>query len=276
MAECTHDCSSCNESCEDRDIHAPMNAFSEIKKVVAVSSGKGGVGKSSVAAMLAVLTARRGAQVGILDADITGPSIPKIFGITRKAKGSSMGVIPEETAMGIKVMSIDLLLPDATDPVVWRGPVLSGAVTQFWSDVVWGALDVLYIDMPPGTGDVPLTVYQSVPVDGVIIVTTPQELVRQVVGKARKMTGMMDIPILGTVENMSYLVCPDCGKRISLFGGAAGSRAEEDSVPMLARLPLSPEIARLCDEGKIERVVCEELSPAVDSVELLWKGTEGV
>ncbi len=269
MSECTHDCSDCSQDCSEREeASAPLNAFSEIRRVVAVSSGKGGVGKSSVTAMLAVMLARRGYRVGILDADITGPSIPKAFGITRKARGSEMGIVPEETHMGIKVMSINLLLEDEAQPVVWRGPVLSGAVTQFWTDVAWGMLDVLLIDMPPGTGDVPLTVYQSVPVDGTVIVSTPQALVQMVVEKARKMTEMLNVSVLGLVENMSEVICPDCGRRIPLFGDseALDMAALQSGVPILARLPLSPEISRLCDSGEIERVVCGELDPAVDAV----------
>lgn len=266
---CTHDCGSCSQNCEERDLHAKLNEFSSIRRVVAVSSGKGGVGKSSVTAMLAVLLARRGYKVGILDADITGPSIPKAFGITRKAKGSEMGIMPEETHMGIKVMSINLLLEDENQPVVWRGPVLAGAVTQFWTDVAWGELDVLFIDMPPGTGDIPLTLYQSIPLDGTIIVSTPQTLVQMVVGKAHKMAEMLHIPILGLVENMSCVICPDCGKKIPLFGSTEelDKAAQEMDVSVLARLPMNSDIARLCDSGDIERVVCEELHTAVDAVE---------
>lgn len=276
MSECTHNCESCGESCSERehqDLHASLNAYSSIKKVVAVSSGKGGVGKSSVTAMLATLLARRGYKVGVLDADITGPSIPKAFGVACKAKGSEMGILPVETHMGIKIMSINLLLEREDQPVVWRGPVLAGAVTQFWTDVVWGELDVLFIDMPPGTGDVPLTVYQSIPVDGTVIVSTPQSLVQMVVGKAHKMAGMLDIPVLGMVENMSCVICPDCGKKIPLFGDVAGldAAAKEMGVDVLARLPMNAEIVRLCDAGEIERVVCEELEPAADVVEALLK-----
>ena len=254
-------------------MHAQLNAYSTIRKVVAVSSGKGGVGKSSVTAMLAVMMARRGYKVGVLDADITGPSIPKAFGITKKAKGSEMGILPEETHMGIKVMSINLLLEDEGQPVVWRGPVLAGAVTQFWTDVVWGELDVLFIDMPPGTGDVPLTVYQSIPVDGTVIVSTPQSLVQMVVGKAQKMAGMLDIPVLGMVENMSCVICPDCGKRIPLFGddSALNQAAAEAGIPVIARLPMDANIAALCDKGEIERVVCEDIEPAAAVVEGLLK-----
>ena len=273
MSECTHDCSSCSQKCDQKSNYAALNQFSQIKRVVAVGSGKGGVGKSSVTAMLAVLMARRGYKVGVLDADITGPSIPKAFGITRKAKGSEMGILPEETHMGIKVMSINLLLEDETQPVVWRGPVLGGAVTQFWTDVAWGMLDVLFIDMPPGTGDVPLTVYQSLPVDGAVIVSTPQSLVQMVVSKAHKMTQMLNIPVLGLVENMSYITCPDCGKKLSLFGeeGALDAAAADMGIPLLAKLPMDSKVAALCDSGEIERVLCEELDAAADAVEALVK-----
>lgn len=273
---CNHDCSSCSSDCAQRDMHAQLNGFSSIRKVIAVSSGKGGVGKSSVTAMLAVLMARRGYKVGILDADITGPSIPKAFGITRKAKGSDMGILPEETHMGIKVMSINLLLEKDDQPVVWRGPVLAGAVTQFWTDVAWGELDILFIDMPPGTGDIPLTVYQSIPLDGTIIVSTPQSLVQMVVSKAHKMAEMLQIPVLGLVENMSCVICPDCGKRISLFGdvGLLEKTAADIQVPILAQLPMDAEIARLCDNGEIERVICEDMEPAADCVEALLKNNK--
>lgn len=274
MSECTHNCETCGENCSERkDMHASLNSFSSIRRVIAVSSGKGGVGKSSVTAMLAVMMARRGYRVGILDADITGPSIPKAFGLTKKAKSNEMGIMPEETHMDIKVMSINLLLEKEDQPVVWRGPILAGAVKQFWTDVAWGTLDVLFIDMPPGTGDVPLTIYQSIPLDGGIIVSTPQTLVQMVVGKAYKMAGMLNIPILGLIENMSCVICPDCGKHIPLFGDSASldRAASEMGIPVLARLPLDPEIARLCDAGEIERVVCDELSPAVDQVEQMLK-----
>lgn len=270
---CTHDCGSCSQNCEERDMHAQLNAYSAIKKVVAVSSGKGGVGKSSVTAMLAVYMARRGYKVGILDADITGPSIPKAFGITRKARGSAMGIMPEETHMGIKVMSINLLLEQDDQPVVWRGPVLAGAVTQFWTDVAWGELDVLFIDMPPGTGDIPLTLYQSIPIDGSVIVSTPQTLVQLIVGKAHRMTQMLHIPVLGLVENMSCVICPDCGKRIPLFGddSSLDQAAAEMGLPVLAKLPMNTDVAALCDKGEIERIVCDELESAVDAVEKLLK-----
>ena len=273
MSECTHDCSSCSQNCAERDPHAKLNEYSQIKKVIAVSSGKGGVGKSSVTALLAVMLARRGYKVGVLDADITGPSIPKAFGLVHKAKGSPMGILPAETHMEIKVMSINLLLENETQPVVWRGPVLAGAVTQFWTDVVWGELDVLLIDMPPGTGDVPITVYQTLPVDATVIVSTPQALVQMVVDKAYKMADMMNIPVAGMVANMSGVVCPDCGRRIDVFGSMEKFReaAAGMGLPVLAELPINADIARLCDEGEIERVVCEEIDPAVDAVEALLK-----
>ncbi len=274
MSECNHDCSSCSQKCSEQDLHAKLNQYSHIRKVVAVSSGKGGVGKSSVTAMLAVMMARRGYKVGILDADITGPSIPKAFGITKKALGNELGILPQEGHMdNIKIMSINLLLEDENQPVVWRGPVVAGAVTQFWTDVVWGELDVLFIDMPPGTGDVPLTVYQSIPLDGNVIVTTPQSLVQMVVGKAQKMAAMLNIPVLGFVENMSYVKCPDCGKEIPLFGDgkALDKAALELGLPVLARLPMDANVAALCDSGEIERVVCDELVGAVDAVEQLLK-----
>ena len=270
---CNHDCSSCSSKCQQQDLREQLNQYSQIKKVIAVSSGKGGVGKSSVTAMLAVMMARRGYKVGVLDADITGPSIPKAFGITRKARGSELGILPEETHMNIKVMSINLLLEDENQPVVWRGPVVAGAVKQFWTDVVWGELDVLFIDMPPGTGDVPLTVYQSIALDGNVIVTTPQSLVQMVVGKAQKMATMLDVPIVGFVENMSHVKCPDCGKVIPLFGDgkALDEAAVTLGVPILARLPMDANVAALCDAGEIERVVCDELTTAVDAVEALLK-----
>lgn len=276
MSECTHDCSSCSQNCGERqqqDLRAKTNEFSSIKKVVAVSSGKGGVGKSSITCLLAVMLARRGYKVGVLDADITGPSIPRAFGITQKAQGSEIGILPAETHMGIKLMSINLLLEDETQPVVWRGPVLAGAVTQFWSDVVWGDLDVLFIDMPPGTGDVPLTVYQSLPVDATVVVSTPQSLVQMVVGKAKTMADMLNIPVVGLVENMSYLTCPDCNKRIALFGDENGldEAARRMNLPLLAKLPIDATVSRLCDTGEIERVVCDEIAPAADAVEALLK-----
>ncbi len=275
MSECTHNCSTCSQNCSEReqDLHEKLNEFSSIKKVIAVGSGKGGVGKSSVTSLLAVMMARRGYKVGILNADITGPSIPKAFGLHMKAQGSELGILPAETHMNIKVMSINLLLQDETQPVVWRGPVLAGAVKQFWTDVVWGDLDFLFIDMPPGTGDVPLTVYQSLPVDAAVVVSTPQSLVQMVVGKAKTMADLLDIPVVGLVENMSYVTCPDCGKKLQLFGEENGldKAAAEMNIPLLAKLPMDANISRLCDEGEIERAVCDEIDPAVDAVEALLK-----
>ncbi len=270
---CDHNCGSCSSKCGEADNRAALNAYSHIRHVVAVGSGKGGVGKSSVTSMLAVLLARRGYKVGVLDADITGPSIPKAFGITRRAQANELGLLPEETHVNIKVMSINLLLENENQPVVWRGPVLAGAVTQFWTDVVWGDLDVLFIDMPPGTGDVPLTVFQSLPVDGAVVVTTPQSLVQMVVGKSCKMLELLNIPVLGLVENMSYVECPDCGKKISLFGSSDATKAAaaELNVPLLAQLPMDAHVAARCDSGGIERVVCEALEPAADAVEALLK-----
>ena len=272
MSECTHDCSSCGESCGERanpqDFRKPANELSSIKKVIAVVSGKGGVGKSAVTCTLAAAMARRGKKVGILDADITGPSVPRAFGIRQRAEGSEVGIYPAVTEGGIELMSLNLLMERETDPVVWRGPVIAGAVEQFWTDVVWGELDYLFVDMPPGTGDVPLTVFQSLPVDGIIIVTSPQELVSMIVAKAVNMAKKMDIPILGVVENMSYLECPDCGKRISVFGESHIDQvAEEQGIKVLAKLPIDPKIAQLVDAGKIEYLEEGWLDDAVSAVE---------
>ena len=217
---CNHNCSSCGSDCSEgkESFLEATNEFSHVKKVIGVISGKGGVGKSMVTSLLAVLMKRQGYQTAILDADITGPSIPKAFGVKEKAKGNETGILPNETTMGIKMMSVNLLLPDETDPVIWRGPVIAGTVKQFWTDVIWEDVDYMFVDMPPGTGDVPLTVFQSLPVDGIVIVTSPQELVSMIVGKAVKMAKRMNIPILALVENMSYAVCPDCGKELKIFG----------------------------------------------------------
>ena len=214
---CTHDCSTCGADCSSREggiQKAELNPYSSVKKVIGVVSGKGGVGKSMVTALSALAATRNGFKTGIMDADITGPSIPKMFGVHTKAYGSDYGILPEETPMAIKLMSINLLVENETDPVVWRGPVIGGVVEQFWTEVYWGDLDVLFIDMPPGTGDVPLTVFQSIPVDGIIVVTSPQDLVSMIVAKAVKMANLMNIPVLGLVENMSYITCPDCGRKI--------------------------------------------------------------
>ena len=266
MSECTHDCSTCGESCAERtspqSFQAKPHELSHIKKVIAVVSGKGGVGKSLVTSSLAAAMHRRGKKVGILDADITGPSIPKAFGIHTRAEGSELGIYPVESKGGIPVMSLNLLTDNETDPVIWRGPVIAGAVKQFWTDVIWGELDYLFVDMPPGTGDVPLTVFQSLPVDGVIVVTSPQDLVRMIVAKAVKMAEMMDIPILGVVENYSYFQCPDCGKQHAIFGE---SRVEEEAAALglkvLARLPIDPALAAACDRGEIDAYVPNPLAP---------------
>lgn len=257
MSECTHNCESCGQSCASRqtpqDLHEAPHAGSRIKKVIGVVSGKGGVGKSLVCSMLAVAMRRRGAQSAVLDADITGPSIPKVFGVHERAVSDADAIYPVKTSTGIKLMSINLLLENDTDPVVWRGPVIAGAVKQFWTDVVWGDVDYMFVDMPPGTGDVPLTVFQSLPVDGIIIVTSPQELVSMIVEKAVKMAQMMNIPVLGIVENMSYVICPDCQKKIEVFGKSHIAQiAQEYGVPVLAQLPFDSAVAALCDTGRIE------------------------
>lgn len=257
--ECTHDCSSCGSACASRQkpqsLLAPANAGSRVKKVIGVVSGKGGVGKSLVTGLLACETARRGKIAGVLDADITGPSMPRILGIRDKAVGNEQGILPQEAENGVKVMSINLLLEHDTDPVIWRGSLIAGTVKQFWTDVCWGDVDCLYVDMPPGTGDVPLTVFQSIPLDGVVVVSTPQDLVGMIVRKAVNMANMMNIPVLGLVENMSYALCPDCGKRIELFGKSKiAQEAAALHLPVLAQLPFDPKAAQLCDEGNIEAV----------------------
>ena len=254
--DCTHDCSSCGADCPSRDggiQKAQLNANSSVKKVIGVVSGKGGVGKSMVTALSALAATRNGYKTGIMDADITGPSIPKMFGVHTKAYGSEFGIMPEVTPMDIKLMSINLLVDNETDPVVWRGPVIGGVVEQFWTDVCWGDLDVLFIDMPPGTGDVPLTVFQSLPVDGIIVVTSPQDLVSMIVAKAVKMAKLMNIPVLGLVENMSYITCPDCGRKIQMFGESqAEAVAAEYGIKLLEQLPIDPVLSQEADAGKIE------------------------
>lgn len=254
--ECTHDCSSCGENCPSKDPKSFLekpHELSNINKVIGVVSGKGGVGKSIVTSMLAVLLERSGKKVAIMDADITGPSIPTAFGISEKIQGSEEGLYPAISNKGIEIMSLNLLLEDETDPVVWRGPVIAGVVKQFWTDVIWNDVDVLLVDMPPGTGDVPLTVFQSLPVDGVVIVTSPQELVSMIVEKAAKMAEMMNIPVIGLVENMSYITCPDCGKKIEVFGKSNLSEiAERFSIDNVARMPIDPVLASLVDNGRIE------------------------
>lgn len=274
---CGHDCSSCGENCPSRksnpaDFLEKLNPRSKVRRVVGVVSGKGGVGKSLVTAMLAVLLNRRGKHVGVLDADVTGPSIPKVFGLHGKATGDESGIIPVKTKNSIDVMSINLLLEDETAPVVWRGPMIANVVKQFWTDVVWDDVDYLFVDMPPGTGDVPLTVFQSLPVDGIIIVTSPQELVSMIVAKAVSMAKMMNIPILGIVENMSYVKCPDCGREIAVFGEShAEEIAEKYDLKVLGRLPLDPQIARKCDAGLAEEIEMPWLEKAADAVQNIPK-----
>lgn len=273
--ECTHNCETCGKECSDRkekSMIIPANEGSDIKKVVAVISGKGGVGKSIVTSMLAVASQKRGHKTAILDADITGPSIPKSFGIHEKADGDGVNIFPVNTKSGIELMSINLLLPDDTDPVVWRGPVIAGAVKQFWTDVIWNDVDIMFIDCPPGTGDVPLTVFQSIPVDGIIIVTSPQELVSMIVEKAVKMANMMNIPILGVVENMSYYKCPDCGKEHDIFGTSRiGEIAEKYNISETVRLPIDPKISQAVDKGDVEELDGEMLGNILDRIERIEK-----
>lgn len=272
---CTHDCGSCGEECGSRqmnpaDFLESPHQSSSIKKVIGVVSGKGGVGKSLVTSMLAVLLERKGLRTAILDADITGPSIPKMFGVTEKARGTEDTIFPVETEEGIQIMSINLLLPDETEPVVWRGPIIAGTVKQFWTDVIWTDVDVMLVDMPPGTGDVPLTVFQSIPLDGIVIVTSPQELVSMIVEKAVNMAKMMNVPIIGLVENMSYLECPDCKKQISVFGEShIEETAKRFGVPVLGKVPVDPEIARAADAGTISKVKGEWLENAAETVSKL-------
>lgn len=253
---CNHNCSSCSANCDSRKKESmlkPPHAKSSVKKVIGVVSGKGGVGKSLTTALLASLAHKQGKSVGIMDADITGPSIPHMFGVHDRATGSEEGIDPVLSPSGMQMMSMNLLLDEETTPVVWRGMVISGTVMQFWTDVVWKDLDLLFIDMPPGTGDVPLTVFQSIPIAGIVIVTTPQDLVKMVVEKAVNMANIMGVPVLGLVENMSYLSCPDCGKKIEVFGASkAANIAAEYGIPSTARMPLDAQIARLADEGRIE------------------------
>ncbi|MBS6464491.1 MAG: Mrp/NBP35 family ATP-binding protein [Firmicutes bacterium] len=253
---CTHDCSSCGESCESKEkenlIKAP-NPASTVRRVIAVMSGKGGVGKSLVTALMSVLMQRRGHQTAVMDADVTGPSVPRMFGIKGRADGTEAGIQPIDTKTGIETVSINYFLEDTSEPVVWRGPILGGVVTQFWTDVVWTDVDYMFVDMPPGTGDIPLTVLQSLPVDGIIMVTSPQELVADVVEKAVKMAKMMNIPILGLVENMSYVECPGCREKIYLYGkGKTEETAARYALPVLAQIPITPDLASLCDRGLVE------------------------
>ena len=272
MGSCSGNCSSCSSSdCGDRkkeSLLANLNPKSTVKKVIAVVSGKGGVGKSTVTSMLAVSMARQGKRVGVLDADITGPSAPTAFGVTECQGANEQGLYPALSRSGIQVMSINLLLDHPDDPVVWRGPVIAGAVKQFWTDVIWEDVDYMFVDMPPGTGDVPLTVFQSLPVDGIVIVTSPQDLVSMIVSKAVKMANMMHVPVLGFVENYSYLNCPDCGKKIEVFGKSKLDEvAEAFNLPILARLPIDPHVAECYDSGLMETVNTELMADVLKAVE---------
>ena len=270
MSSCNGNCSSCGSDCADRkteSLLAEPNPHSSVKKVIAVVSGKGGVGKSTVTAMLAVAMARQGKRVAVLDADITGPSAPTAFGVNECQGANENGLFPGLTRSGIQVMSINLLLDNPADPVVWRGPVIAGAVKQFWTDVIWEDVDYMFVDMPPGTGDVPLTVFQSLPIDGVVIVTTPQDLVSMIVAKAVKMANMMHIPVLGFVENYSYLECPDCGRKIEVFGKShINEIAAKFDLPVLAKLPIDPSVAEAYDNGLMETVNTDAVSGVIDAV----------
>ena len=270
MSSCNGNCSSCGSDCADRkeeSLLAEPNPKSSVKKVIAVVSGKGGVGKSTVTAMLAVAMARQGKKVAVLDADITGPSAPTAFGVNECQGANEDGLFPALTRSGIQVMSINLLLDNPADPVVWRGPVIAGAVKQFWTDVIWEDVDYMFVDMPPGTGDVPLTVFQSLPIDGVVIVTTPQDLVSMIVAKAVKMANMMHIPVLGFVENYSYLECPDCGRKIEVFGKShINEIAAKFDLPVLAKLPIDPSVAEAYDNGLMETVSTDAVSGVIDAV----------
>ena len=266
--ECTHNCSSCNKDCGERDLHEKPHPQSSIKKVIAVVSGKGGVGKSIVTSMLSVLSARKNHRTAILDADITGPSIPKAFGIHEKAVGDENGLLPAKSKTDIQIMSLNMLLPNESDPVIWRGPVIAGAVKQFWTDVIWQDVDTMFIDMPPGTGDVPLTVFQSIQIDGIIIVTSPQELVGMIVEKAVKMANMMNVPIFGIVENMSYIECPTCKEKIYLYGESKIKPVlEKYHLPLLAQIPITQDLAQKSDKGTIELFEGDFMDACVSVIE---------
>lgn len=267
---CNGNCAACSEKCsnEKPDMRIPCGEYSDIKKVIGVVSGKGGVGKSLVTSLLACAMQARGKASAILDADITGPSIPKSFGITSRAEADASGLLPEVTNTGIRIMSVNLLLETEDSPVVWRGPVISGVIQQFWKDVAWGDVDYMFVDMPPGTGDVSLTVFQNLPVDGIIIVTTPQDLVNMIVKKAYNMAKLMDIPVIGIVENMSYAVCPDCGKEIKIFGESRVQEiSEELGVPVLARIPMDQNTAALVDKGAVELAGDKYIKDAIEAIE---------
>ena len=270
---CSHDCSSCSQSCSSRDpksfIEAP-HKDSSIKKVIGVISGKGGVGKSMISSMLAASFQKKGHNTAVLDADITGPSIPKAFGITGRAYGDENGIFPVLSKTGIQTMSVNLLLENTTDPVIWRGPVIAGTVKQFWQDVIWKDVDYMFVDMPPGTGDVALTVFQSIPVDGIVIVTSPQELVSMIVAKAVKMAQMMKVPIIGIIENMSYVECPCCNEHIEVFGKShLDEVAKEYNLPILGRIPMTPAIAAASDAGDVESLEGDWFNDAIAAIEAI-------
>jgi len=274
MSDCNSNCDSCASKCSSakpkNDFAVDAHELSNVKKVIGIVSGKGGVGKSLVTSLMSVNMNRKGYNTAILDADITGPSIPKAFGLKEKVVSNEMGIFPAKTNSGIEVMSINLLLANETDPVVWRGPVIAGTVKQFWSDVIWNDVDYMFVDMPPGTGDVPLTVFQSLPIDGIIIVTSPQELVSMIVGKAVKMAQMMNVPILGLVENMSCFICPDCGKEYQIFGESHIEEiAQKHKIDMTAKLPINPKLAAACDRGMIELYEGDWLDTLADRLEKL-------
>ena len=265
---CNHNCGSCGQDCSARDIHEKLNPKSSVKKVIGVVSGKGGVGKSLVTSMLAVAMTKQGKRAAILDADITGPSIPKALGLKGRVTGEENEIYPMVSREGVQVMSINFLLENETDPVVWRGPIIAGAVKQFWSDVVWDDVDYMFVDMPPGTGDVPLTVFQSLDISGIVVVATPQELVGMIVEKAVKMASMMSIPVIGLVENMSYVKCPDCGKEIKIFGESKLDKvAATYNLPVLARLPIDPTVAAAVDAGAVENIDVSLMDNAVAVIE---------
>jgi len=267
---CNHQCDECGEECSERtaDFSEKLNELSNVKKVIGVVSGKGGVGKSLVTALFSVLMNRRGLTTAIMDADITGPSIARIFGIREKASGSELGIFPVKSKTGIRIMSINLLLANDTDPVVWRGPILAGTVKQFWTDVIWDDVDIMFIDMPPGTGDVPLTVFQSIPLDGIVVVASPQDMVSMIVSKAVGMAQMMNIPILGVVENMAFFKCPDCGKEYAIFGeSSVQSIAEQYGLKVIGRIPIDQRLSAACDKGMIELFDGNWLDDAADMIE---------
>ena len=276
MSECNHDCSACAQNCNERtapkDLLEKLNPHARVQKVIAVCSGKGGVGKSMVTALLAAAAQKSGISAGILDADITGPSIPKMFGVHERATGDQSGIYPVKSAGGVQLMSLNLLLDSETDPVIWRGPLITGTVKQFWSEVVWDNVDVLFVDMPPGTGDTTLTIFQSLPVDGIVFVSSPQELVGMIVQKAVNMAQMMHLPLTALVENMSYFVCPDCAKKHEVFGPSrAQALAEKFQIPVTARLPLDPNLAAAADRGAIEGITLNALAPVLEEITKIKK-----